>query len=393
MKLRSFGLLLSGAFLFALPLGARAGLIATESWEGFTSGSSPFSTGVWSQAGALGLHSVTQDVPAVGGSNSVRLTPQRLGLVTIAAGISRALPDQFLFPTMIQSTYFRYTDGGASTSTAGMECVGFPDSTSTYLGVFIRKDGQFTLKNSVNAITGNLSPGSLKQGWNRLDVFQDRTSFPYKAYFAVNNVLNSTPIAAPGDFYYQTRMSVWALGSTDPVYFDNFSYVSVNPDETYVQGLIELEDYSRTPDGETLGLRLDNLNDATYSESVGLRTDREGYFSLIRQRNTPSPQFNAPFAASVDGLTWLRRYSGVFNRSSYDKTWSVFPAVSLVNGDCDRDNEITILDYLILSAAFGTADGQPGFNTVADLDFDGEVTILDYLILSKNFEKRGYPSS
>jgi hypothetical protein len=62
---------------------------------------------------------------------------------------------------------------------------------------------------------------------------------------------------------------------------------------------------------------------------------------------------------------------------------------NLTNGDCDGDNEITILDYIDLSAAYGTTSGMPGWNPNADLDGDGEVTILDYLILSGNFGSVG----
>lgn len=52
---------------------------------------------------------------------------------------------------------------------------------------------------------------------------------------------------------------------------------------------------------------------------------------------------------------------------------------SLVNGDVDGDNEVTVGDYGILSAQFGTAGPE------ADLNGDGEVDIGDYSILSSNF--------
>lgn len=62
---------------------------------------------------------------------------------------------------------------------------------------------------------------------------------------------------------------------------------------------------------------------------------------------------------------------------------------SLKNGDCDGDNEVTIGDYAILSAAFGSMEGNPNWDEEADLDGDGEVTIGDYAILSSNFGEFG----
>lgn len=58
-------------------------------------------------------------------------------------------------------------------------------------------------------------------------------------------------------------------------------------------------------------------------------------------------------------------------------------------GDVDRDNAITIFDYIELSAAFDSTPGHPAWNENADLDEDGDVSIFDYVILSLNFDKQG----
>jgi hypothetical protein len=76
---------------------------------------------------------------------------------------------------------------------------------------------------------------------------------------------------------------------------------------------------------------------------------------------------------------------------------------SLVNGDVDGDNEVSILDYLALSAYYGqiswdgaavpaaweTLDTDNLAPYMCDLDEDGEVSILDYLILSGNYGLTG----
>jgi len=62
---------------------------------------------------------------------------------------------------------------------------------------------------------------------------------------------------------------------------------------------------------------------------------------------------------------------------------------TLVNGDIDGDNAVTVFDYDALSLAFDTFTGQPGWNAEADLDGDGAVTVFDYDILSQNFDQTG----
>ncbi|MBS1705559.1 MAG: hypothetical protein JST40_06765 [Armatimonadetes bacterium] len=62
---------------------------------------------------------------------------------------------------------------------------------------------------------------------------------------------------------------------------------------------------------------------------------------------------------------------------------------TLLAGDVDGDNAVTIFDYVDLSNAFDTSFGDAGFNANADLDRDGTVTIFDYILLSNNFDKFG----
>ncbi len=62
---------------------------------------------------------------------------------------------------------------------------------------------------------------------------------------------------------------------------------------------------------------------------------------------------------------------------------------SLINGDTDGDNSVTIFDYIDLSNSFDLSLGDGGYNAEADLDGDDSVTIFDYIILSNNFDLTG----
>jgi len=65
------------------------------------------------------------------------------------------------------------------------------------------------------------------------------------------------------------------------------------------------------------------------------------------------------------------------------------PTITLINGDIDADNEVTLFDYGILVATFGLSEQDPGFNPEADLDGDTEVTLFDFGILVNHFGEIG----
>jgi hypothetical protein len=62
---------------------------------------------------------------------------------------------------------------------------------------------------------------------------------------------------------------------------------------------------------------------------------------------------------------------------------------SLVNADCDGDNEVAIGDFGIFSAAFNSVPGDLNWNPMADLNGDDSVDIGDFAILSANFGQMG----
>jgi len=86
----------------------------------------------------------------------------------------------------------------------------------------------------------------------------------------------------------------------------------------------------------------------------------------------------------VKSSHWLsRRLRGVFLPSTGSAE------VSLINGDVDGDNEITLHDFGRMVHAFGTVRGDALWNADADLDGDGEVTLFDFGILVSHFGLSG----
>jgi len=72
---------------------------------------------------------------------------------------------------------------------------------------------------------------------------------------------------------------------------------------------------------------------------------------------------------------------------------------TLINGDINGDNQVNLLDFSLLSSAYGSSlDGDPGtagnqptagWNPWADLNQDGTVNLLDFSLLSSNYGSAG----
>jgi predicted outer membrane repeat protein len=91
------------------------------------------------------------------------------------------------------------------------------------------------------------------------------------------------------------------------------------------------------------------------------------------------------FALSLKPAHWLRRTVSV--DTSVGSLLGV--QLTLVNGDIDQDNEVTLFDFGRLVAAFGSAPGDANWNPNADLDGDQEVTLFDFGILVSTFGEIG----
>jgi hypothetical protein len=121
----------------------------------------------------------------------------------------------------------------------------------------------------------------------------------------------------------------------------------------------------------------------SYDEYHYVTLDSVGRFSFV------SAQFGSKRVVATIATPnrhWLWKAQ---NTTISPATGGTVPTMTLINGDSDYDNEVTIIDYINLSSAFGTTPSMAGWNAMVDFDEDGEITILDYLILSGNYEIAG----
>ncbi|MBS1705412.1 MAG: hypothetical protein JST40_06030 [Armatimonadetes bacterium] len=154
-----------------------------------------------------------------------------------------------------------------------------------------------------------------------------------------------------------------------------------------VTGKVILDDYLGTVAGQSVKFEiLDGSNNVVQTTTGSL--DASGNYSLAT-----SLVGNYKIAATASH--WLRKLSGTVNITASGASGVNF---TLINGDIDGDNSVTIFDYLVLSDYFDKNESDSDWNTVgsnlhapkeADLDGDGSVTVFDYVVLSNNFDKTG----
>lgn len=106
----------------------------------------------------------------------------------------------------------------------------------------------------------------------------------------------------------------------------------------------------------------------------------------------PGTIYNAPFvlnyAVPNRVVSNIRIKGGTFLAKTVPATPGI-QNISFINGDWDGDNELTLVDYGAVAAAFGTIQGDPAFDAFADFNLDGEINLFDVAIVSGNFGMAG----
>ncbi len=140
-----------------------------------------------------------------------------------------------------------------------------------------------------------------------------------------------------------------------------------------VSGTVTLSDFGGDITQVPVDVELRRGGMVVRSESVSLNS--EGGYTLS---DVEPGEYEIAFKASH----WLRVVVPGIVVSGADVTGV---DVSLINGDIDGDNEVTLFDFGELVAAFGSMPGDENWNPDADLDGDDEVTLFDFGILVQNF--------
>jgi DNA-binding beta-propeller fold protein YncE len=140
-----------------------------------------------------------------------------------------------------------------------------------------------------------------------------------------------------------------------------------------IHGEVILRDFVGNPASVSVILELRRHDDATAIEVRRISPDSTGRYALLVTRT-------GRYDISAKASHWLRQT--VRNVLLQPETSLNF---TLINGDIDNDNEVTLFDFGRLVAAFGAVPGDSNWNPDADLDGDEEVTLFDFGVLVRNF--------
>jgi photosystem II stability/assembly factor-like uncharacterized protein len=159
----------------------------------------------------------------------------------------------------------------------------------------------------------------------------------------------------------------------DGVYLSAFRESSLDVRKVLIQGAVNLGDFGGSASGLPVAV---SIAQGSNSESLSASLDSSGRFSV-------ETSLAGSGSVAVKVTHWLRERVSANLSDEASLSWS------LVNGDVDGDNEVTLLDFGALVAAFGSVPGDSHWNANADLDGDEEVTLLDFGILVRNFGMLG----
>jgi len=146
---------------------------------------------------------------------------------------------------------------------------------------------------------------------------------------------------------------------------------------TKVSGTVTLNDYVGDVGLVPVLFEIRNPGETDPLETHEVYLDSTGAYEF-------STTLRGTYDVAAKASHWLRQVIPNVNLTA-----PVTLNFSLTNGDIDGDNEVTLLDFGSLVAAFGSVPGDSNWNPNADLDGDDEVTLLDFGVLVRNFGLMG----
>lgn len=141
-----------------------------------------------------------------------------------------------------------------------------------------------------------------------------------------------------------------------------------------VTGQINLNDWSGAVTGRTVNFTIYNGTTQVGTASATLDGTGNYFFSTA----VPTGTYTV-IADAARG--WLNKKATVTITNGTASGLNF----TLPNGDVNNDTIVDIADYTLLSGAFSTVNGGPGWNVLADLNGDDIVDIADYVALSRTF--------
>jgi len=147
-----------------------------------------------------------------------------------------------------------------------------------------------------------------------------------------------------------------------------------------VSGTVTLQNYNPSPAGVSVTVQLYQAGTSTLVDTKTTTLDSGGNFTATSQ----APVGN--YDVYVKAPHWLRKK--VTNKT-FGASGVSGLSFSLINGDINGDNTISLADFGQLKAAYGSVPGNSNWNANADLDGNGSVGLSDFGILKAHYGMGG----
>ncbi|HTQ08486.1 MAG TPA: hypothetical protein VMI31_00295 [Fimbriimonadaceae bacterium] len=149
-----------------------------------------------------------------------------------------------------------------------------------------------------------------------------------------------------------------------------------------VQGTVTLQNYSASPNLEPVTIEIRNVGSTTPIDSQVVTLDASGNFQMATAVATGT------YDITAKGPHWLRQK---LSSQTIGANGILGLHFSLVNGDINGDNAISLADFGKLKLAYGSVPGNSNWNPNADLDGNGSVGLSDFGILKLHYGQTGAP--
>lgn len=210
------------------------------------------------------------------------------------------------------------------------------------------------------------------------------TSAGVTTLYATTTSSNNNALVAVTDLGASSAFSTLATAGTNVV-FRGLAFAPSSGSPASLGGKVSLEGWVGSYDGLEMTVEVRPVGgtsgSAIQTETVTL--DANGDFSFgLDGAVTPGD-----YDITCKGAIWLRAARTTQTISGTGATGQDF---TLLAGDSDDNNEVSLIDFDNWSAAFDTVVGDAGYNANADFDGSGDVGLLDYDLWGMNYDKLGH---
>jgi hypothetical protein len=205
------------------------------------------------------------------------------------------------------------------------------------------------------------------------------------------------------------------MGPSGYVYYmtpDGILHILQPASSPQIDGLVEMPGYvgpinTGSGDGAytaaiplTLEFRQPGTTQVLFRKTVALSVPQlDGGFASFKLNNIPEGTYDIAVKEYTQYFSWEGGRTFRFTRwlralapdvvVPANGAGSVAFSFTVLAGDADDDNEVTLFDFGLLVQAFGALRGDPNWSQAVDFDGDEEITLFDFGILVQNFGQIG----